>query len=563
MRRVRLAGAGGLAASLCLFSAVAAQAATATPGSTPSAQQLNPAELAQSRAQQRSNDIFIAPEPGPCPLRDSTLTFTLKSVTFSDVTGLKPEALAGAYRGQVGQTIPVASICDIRDRAAAIMYQAGILARVEIPEQTIADGQLKLEVIEARVANIRFLGDAGPAQTKLEAYLEELRGMTPFNLEKAQRYLLLAADLPGVQISAAVKPSTQGRGAVDLEITAARDPIDYAANLQNFGSKALGPEAGLARVDFKGFTPWGDRTSLVAYSTLDGREQNIGQLIEELRPWTNGLILRGSASYAKTKPGGALAPLKLDGNAVDVELSANYPLIRRRDVNLNLIGGFSAVDQKTDFTGGGVLIDDKLRIVSARVQGVARRAVFNFPAEAELNLEVRKGLSSLGASQFGDIALSRAAGEPDALVGRLDGHATLAFTPWLQGYVGFQAQYANSPLLSFEQTAIGNLTIGRGYDPSSISGDRGYAVATEARLGPVQLPAGIRLSGYGFYDTANVEYVDTLERAKVHSTGAGIRLNAPYGVDIDLFYAKPLDKASVAAASKPPARVMVSITIRR
>lgn len=564
MGRTRLVGASGLAVVLCLLGAAAAYAQPPVArASAPTAQQLNPADLAQSRAQQRSNDIFIAPEPGPCPLRDSTLNFELKSVTFSGATGVKPDALAGAYEGLVGKSIPVASICDIRDRAAAIMYQAGILARVEIPEQTIAGGQLQLEVIEARVANIRFLGDAGPAQPKLEAYLEELRGMTPFNLEKAQRYLLLAADLPGVQISAAVKPSAQGRGAVDLEITAARDPIDYAANIQNFGSKALGPEAGLARVDFKGFTPYGDRTSLVAYSTVDGSEQRIGQVIEELRPWSSGLMLRGSASFAQTKPGAALAPLKLDGQAVDVELSANYPVIRRRDFNLNLVGGLSMVNQKTDFTGGGVLIDDKLRIASLRVQAVARRAVFDLPAEAEVNLEVRKGLSALGASSVGDFALSRAAGEPDALVGRLDGHATVAFAPWLQGYVGFQAQYSKSPLLSFEQTAIGNLTIGRGYDPSSVSGDQGLAVATEARLGPARLPAQLSLSGYGFYDAADVKYVDTGERAKVHSTGVGLRLAAPHGVDLDLFYAKPLDKASVAAASKPPARVMISLTIRR
>jgi hemolysin activation/secretion protein len=88
-------------------------------------------------------------------------------------------------------------------------------------------------------------------------------------------------------------------------------------------------------------------------------------------------------------------------------------------------------------------------------------------------------------------------------------------------------------------------------------------VATEARLGPLHLPAQLNLSGYGFYDAADVKYVDTGERTKVHSTGVGIRLAAPHGVDLDLFYAKPLDKASVAAASKPPARVMVSLTIRR
>lgn len=562
MSRVRLIHMVLLAATGA-FTATAALAQPGPPNAAPTAEQLNPAEQVARQVRPRANDIFAAPEPGPCPLRDSALTFDLKSVTFSGVSGVKDKDIAAAYRNQVGKTIPVSEICDIRDRAAAILFSEGILARVEIPEQRIADGELKLEVIEARIANIRFHGDAGPAQAKIESYLERLRGMTPFDLDVAQRYLLLAADVPGVQISAAIRPSAQGRGAVDLDITASHSYFDIAVNAQNFGSEALGPWAGLVRGDVKSLTPWGDRTALVVYSTLDGKEQQVVQVISEFRPGSTGLIIRGSASYARTRPGGPLEVLELEGDASDIQLSANYPFIRSRSHNLNFIAGIDIADQKTDFADGGTLIDDKLRIGYLRAEGNARTRLLGLPINGDLSAEVRKGFNVLGASQASETTLSRAAGEPEALVARLEGHGGVGIGPWLEAYLGFKYQYADSPLLSYEQMSIGNLTIGRGYDPSSVAGDRGVAGAFELRLGPVNLPLGVRASAYGFYDIARTEFVDIAEITTVASTGGGLRFASPWGLDLDVFYANPLDKTSEAALEKPPGRVMVSVTFRR
>jgi hypothetical protein len=42
-----------------------------------------------------------------------------------------------------------------------------------------------------------------------------------------------------------------------------------------------------------------------------------------------------------------------------------------------------------------------------------------------------------------------------------------------------------------------------------------------------------------------------------------MRLGAPHGIDLDLFYAVPLDRPTLSAPSKPPARVMLSLTYRR
>jgi hemolysin activation/secretion protein len=418
---------GALRAALlaCTFfcsaaSLAAAQTAPTVPTTgVPSREELDPSRRAPDIEQQRAReaDLFARPESGPCPLANSALSFTLQSVTFNGATAATPEELASTYAGLLGRNVPVSTICEIRDRASDLFFSRGVLARVEIPEQRIEEGRLVLEVIEARVASVRVRGDAGPAQARVEGYLEQLRGLAPFDLQTAQRYLLLASDVPGVQLQAAIRPSAAGRGAVDLEVTLGRDEIDILVNVQNYGSESIGRWGGLLRADFNGFTPFGERSSLILYSTLDSDEQRIIQLIEEARVGDTGLLARGSFAYAKTKPGGELAALGLESDSVVAALEASYPLLRSRRRNLNLVGGFEYVDQETVFGSGPVLSDDKLRIISGRLEGSLRRPGL-LAIDGSGGIEVRKGLDVFGASQAGEPTLTRTEGQPTATVCR-------------------------------------------------------------------------------------------------------------------------------------------------
>ena len=148
-------------------------------------------------------DVFAPEPPGPCPLADSNVQVTLNSVSLRGSTAVSADAFKGAYAEYLGRPQPVSVICAIRDRASRTLFDAGILARVEIPEQRIAGGSLVLDVIEAHVVNVRVRGDVGPAQAAVERYVEQQRGMKPFNMTKAQRYLLLASDIPGLRVRAA------------------------------------------------------------------------------------------------------------------------------------------------------------------------------------------------------------------------------------------------------------------------------------------------------------------------------------------------------------------------
>lgn len=563
-RELRAAAATACVLFGTLGPAVASAQIGAQPApALPTREELNPAERAPQPRRTADRDLFAPEDAGPCPLRDSAVRVTLRSVTATGLSGLTDADLAPAYADVVGQEQPVAVVCDVRDRVSRLLFNRGLLARVEIPEQRIEDGQLRLEVIEAKIVNVRVRGDAGPAQALVERYMTRLRGLAPFDLNVAQRYLLLASDIPGLRLRAAIRPSPTGeRGAVDLEVSVTRDGADALVNVQNTGSRAVGRWGGLARLDFNSFTPLGEQTSLVGYHTFDGDEQWVVQLLEELRIGGDGLLARGALVYGETRPGDTLAPLGIEGTSLFGNLELAYPVIRSRRRNLNVAVGLDYIDQETALEGLGTLTEDRLRVIYARADGDLTRYFNQRALTAFGSLMVRKGLSGLGASDESDLDLSRFGGKPDAWVLRATGGAETALTDWASVRVRFEGQYADDPLLAFEEQSIGNLTIGRGYDPSSLTGDSALAGAVDLRFGPFAFAGGRSLlTPYVFYDHAWIDNNDLgLGDVDVASVGAGVQARIANRVVLDVTYAHPLDEPFAGLPDEPESRVIVNLT---
>lgn len=531
-----------------------------------SAPELNPAARVAPPAPPRDADIFTPEPPGPCPLADSAVEINLSSVSFRGSTALTAEDFAPTYRAFVGRPQKVGVICQIRDRAAAALFDRGILARVEIPEQRIAGGALILDVIEAHVVNVRVRGDIGPAQAAVERYVEKLRGMKPFDMRKAQRYILLASDIPGVRVRAAVKPSVSPeRGAVDIDVSVSRTDFTVVGAAQNLGSKTVGRWGGLVRADARSFTPLGEDTALVAFHTLDSNEQWVVQLLEAARIGGDGWIARFSAVYGESRPGDVLKPLNLKSTSVVAEAEAAYPLIRRRRLNLNLAGGFDVIDQETKAGGfSGPLTQDRLRVVYLRADGDLRTYALDRTFLLSGGLALRKGLSGLGASDAGSSLLTRSLAEPDAWLVRGNAEADARVAGPVSASLRMQAQYASKPLMPYEQISLGNLSAGRGYDPAVVLGDSGLSASFDLRYSAIQLNPKVLAAPYVFFDVGSVHNNSAAQSGltpnrTLRSFGAGVTLRLANRANLEITYARPID--SVAPGGPRPApRLLVNLT---
>ena len=549
-----------LAALIWLWAGQALAQTTSAP-IAPTRQDLNPDARRGARPASNTADLFAPPSAPPCPLSSSTLTFRLQGV---DVAGssIEPEDARAAYDDLIGTDMPVAKICDIRDRLSRILFRRGRLARVEVPEQTISGGRLRIEVTEARIVAVRVRGDIGPGQDRVEAYLDKLRGMTPFDLDTAQRYLLLANDVPRVRVAAALRPSAEGQGAIDLEVQLSRDPVNYLVAAQNTGSESLGPWSVLTRVDLNSFTRFGERTTLIGYRTAPANEQWIAQLVEEARFGSDGLLGRVSLAYGQSRPGGLLAPLKLRGVSFVGTAEARYPLIRLRRYSVFAAAGVDVISQSTSFPGGDVLADDQLRVVWARLNGeFARDLGPNLTVSGNGDLDLRKGVPVLGASKAGDQGLSRIQGRPEAWLARFEGEAHLSYR-WLDLGIRTQAQYANRPTVAYEELAVGDLTIGRAYEPAVLSGDRGASAEVKLQTRPLRVVNGVTLAPFVFGDASYIKNLDIGSNSRVlRSAGAGLEARLPYGVRAQLSWGYPFDKPFPTSPDKPSQRVLFQLVI--
>ena len=73
------------------------------------------------------------------------------------------------------------------------------------------------------------------------------------------------------------------------------------------------------------------------------------------------------------------------------------------------------------------------------------------------------------------------------------------------------------------------------------------------------------MQAFGFYDVVQLENLDPFTTDKVRtlsSIGGGIRMAVKKGVQLELAYAKPLDRAVISDLEKPTDRVLVSITTK-
>ena len=563
--------------------ALAPMAATAQSVVKPGAgvlppEQLNPAERTERAAAQRNEgDLFSAPPPGACPIGAADLKFALKSVEFVGSNGVNTNELAPAYRSSIGRTISLAEVCEIRDKTAALLFRLGVLARVEIPVQTIADGHLKLEITAAHIVSVQVKGDAGPAQAKVEDLIEHLRGMTPFDIRKAQRYLFLVSDLPGIRIQAALKPAAGGGpGAVDLIVTVSRKPVDAVVNVENYNSEALGSFGGLVRMDLNGFTALGERTTLIGYTSFVFGEQYVLQGVEEVRLGGDGLIGRASFSYGDSKPGGDLKSIELDGESYVGNVGLTYPLIRTRRADLNLTGGMDYINQTTTVSNGASFLSrDRMTVVSVKVDGRQEwRPTWYLPAgQLSGAIEFRQGVDLFDASHAGaGNQLSRTDGQPQSGLVRADGRLDLQWAPLFYTRVAFAGQFTDRVLLAYEDFNVGNLTIGRGYDPAALTGDRGIGGSFEAHVGPFQyfpgqptlrLPQNMNVSGFGFFDTAHVQNLEVGSQDRtVRSLGGGLTFQLASWLRLETSYAHTLDTVSPNLSKRPGDRVFINLTAR-
>ncbi len=527
--------------------------AQAVPGALPSREQVEIPRTTGIKPEARATVRDDSPKAATCPFADSSIEVRIDRLRYAQPDGTSlPSGALDALNGlaPAPDVRKLSQLCDLRDSAANILRASGYVAGVTIPPQEITTGEAILTVILARLTDVRIEGAPGPYRRALEARIARLKALPALNTREIERILIGANDLPGLQVAMNLRAAGTGPGEVTGDLAVRYTPFAILANVQNMGSRTLGRESGTLRLEYYGLTGHADRTFIGVSSTADVDEQQVVQLGQYFGT-DRGTTFGGRFSYAWSRP--SIGALKLSSRSLIGGFDVSTPLARSVRATADLGGGFEIIQQQIQLKtsiGGIPITEDKLRIAYLRLSGSLRAPQFAGPDRWALggSLEVRKGFDIFGATETGRLTPagygpSRFDGDASATVVRagLNGFVGLGRLVSIGGVV--QGQWASDPLLSFEEFSVGNLTLGRGYDPGATSGDKAVGARIEPRvLLPIKSRIGAQV--FGFYDVVRIWNEDpfTLEDGRsLRSFGGGIRASLAGKLSLEAMYAHPLD----------------------
>lgn len=497
--------------------------------------------------------------PDQAPGSDQSLGVQFQAARFVGAKAVDEAALRPAWEDLVGRELTVADVRGIARRAEQIYSRAGYpFVAVLVQPQDMQGGVIEFVVVEGRISDLTVVGADPVARRQAAGAFQDLLDREPLPGRDLERSYELARTLPGLSIAGALRRGTKP-GGMDLVVQTRRRSWRAYVNVNNLFSEPVGPWGALVGADIFGGSAHGDVTSIQLYSTFDTEEQQVLRLSHTRRINGDGTTLSASYLLAEANPQGVVAPLDLATDVQAFRFEASHPFVLRPTWSLTGAAGFEWSDQETAVFGNVTISEDKTRVATIRASGEWRGDRHT----ARFFVEGRQGLDIGDASQPGDPLNSRFEADPQAFVARGSAEGELKIAERWRVYGRVDGQWTNDPLLAPEEYSIGNLTIGRGYEPGSALGDRAAAVSVEARWGPYPFQNGrFRVAPFVFYDGVKYWNEDSfgVRERSLASAGAGLRFDMPGRGRLDVTWAKPLNPPMGLGEKTPGSTLLVNFT---
>lgn len=540
-----------LAAALLLLPFAAQAAATPDAGSL--LQQMKP----QTAPVPSSSGTGLRIEQqGGAQLAPSA-AFTVKRIRISGNTLFDSAMLHELVADGEGKKLDLRGLDQLAARITDYYRSHGYpLARAIIPAQTIKDGVLTMQVIEARYGKIRVDNQSRVNDLLLDDTLSPLQSGQVIGQQNMDHALLLLSDIPGTAINATLKPGATV-GTSDLDVQASSKGA-LAANIfaDNYGNRYTGKTRAGATVDFLNPLHHGD--VLGASVMASGSGLDYGRISYE--SLLNGRGTRLGASYSAVHYvlGDTLAALRAHGNANVGSLWARQPFIRSR--NLNLYGQLQ-YDQKK--------LRDRVDASGIRTD----RHLDNWVLS--LNGDLRDTLLSGGINTWSLGLTSGRVGYDDATAAAADAATAQtqgSYSKWNANFARHQAinadnelylalagQWSSKNLDSAEKMSVGGPYTVRAYDMGAASGDTGYVGNLELRH-----KLGEQWQGSLFADSAHVTvnrnpWATGANSATLNGAGIGVNWSGPAEWHASAYFATRLGSVPTLVANSSSSRAWVEV----
>lgn len=501
------------------------------------------------------------------PSNVEELELKLKQIVVEGSTVYEMSDLDHLWNDYIGrERVSLGKVYEIVNKLTAKYRNDGyILSRAILPPQTINDGNVRIQVVEGYIAEVRVEGELPKQRGLIDIYAKKITESRPTSIKDLERYLLLLRDLPGIESRAIISPAKDIPGASNLDVIVEFDKADGFFRFDNRGSKFNGPELVWLGTGINIMSNYHQRVALtIAGAGQDAREMKYIDLGFQHFLGTEGKSLYVNLTNTDSKPGHILKNLDIRSKAQTYKLGISSPLIRSRTRNLSIYGDFVVRNSETTIFGINRLSKDQIRFISL---GALYDSTDRLGGINQIGLQLDQGLKILDASEEGSKELSRIKGQVDYRKLVLTGQRLQSLSGNWSVLANLSAQFASAKLLALEEIGIGGERCVRAYNPSEITGDSGACALLEVRYDRTmntQSQTGYQL--YGFYDAGQLRRISpgSLEKkASLESTGIGVRINHQGWLSSSLEFAWPQKKEVDSRALDIDAnRVFFNLTAR-
>jgi len=420
---------------------------------------------------------------------------------FVHIGGVEVESGLPALRVQeqvltaelVGKRISVAELFAVARKLEQAYIAAGYaLVRVVLPAQRLRDGAtVHFIVINGYVERIDTSALPDAIRGRVAKLLSPLAGRRGLTMAEIERALLLAGDLPGTALRSTLAPGSEpGAGVLVLE--ARHQPVTGFLSLDNTLSKTLGTWTAGLGLDANSFSGLGELVYVRAAGRPGGNEN---LFTEEPRNRTlaagvtvplgaDGLSFNLEVTDSRTTP--LVDATGLGTTSLFTRYSArlNYPLVRRRNVTVNLQ---TALDLEQERVRAITPIAQDLSLDRLRVLRGGGGVTWFAPGEGVITGRLTGSYGIGGrkapAENSDETPLSRLGADP--IFQKLE--MNLDYAQPLAAHLAFdlaaRAQTSfNRAMASAEQISLASAT---GLSPvasGQVQGDSGYVLRGEAQF---------------------------------------------------------------------------------
>lgn len=424
------------------------------------------------------------------------------------------------------------TFAQISDAAAAVeaYYDAqGYLVRTLIPAQEVTGGAIRLQVIEAQFAGLRYstTSDRVKPEQITRIFDRKTQNGAPVQPDAFDTPLLLANDLAGVSVTGAFAPGKKPGETVLVLTTRDADPFSFQLSTDNHGARATGSYR--LNVQGRALSPlrMGDDLT-VGFSRSEG---NLNGSLQYTLP-ISGNGLKASFDLRALRYGvitDEFAALDAKGTSQTARIGLSYPLRRSRDVNINL----TAHHERAWFdnqASGATVSDYQMQQTGIGVSGYWFDDLWGVGAS-------RWSASLVNGTVTGDRG---GAFDDSFTVARLSFSRLQTVNDKLSLYTSISAQHGPKGLDSSEEFSLGGPSAVRAYPRGEAAGPSGAMLSLEARW---LLANEWQLST--FYDHGYVAgRSDTGEPSSYNLKGMGLSLNwsGANGLSADLSLARRIGR---------------------